>query len=67
MSGTVVKVGAVQAEPVQLDLQGSVEKNISLIQQARKDGVNILGFPGAFGFPDIHGIYLISPAHLEQQ
>jgi nitrilase len=44
MSSTIVKVGAVQAEPVWLDLQGSVEKTISLIQQVGKDGVNVLSF-----------------------
>jgi hypothetical protein len=49
----IVKVGAVQAEPVWLDLQGSVEKTIGLIEQAGKDGVQVLGFPEVWipGYP----------------
>ncbi len=48
-----VRVGAVQAEPVWLDLAGSVDKTIALIEQAGKDGVNVLGFPEVFipGYP----------------
>lgn len=48
-----VKVGAVQAEPAWLNLQGSVDKVISLIEQAGKDSVNVLGFPEVFvpGYP----------------
>jgi len=48
-----VRVGAVQAEPAWLDLQGGVEKTIALIQQAGKDGVNVLGFPEVWltGYP----------------
>ncbi|KAK5046813.1 hypothetical protein LTR84_007167 [Exophiala bonariae] len=42
---TKVRVGAVQAEPGWLDLGKSVDKTISLIQQAAEDGVNVLGFP----------------------
>jgi len=44
MSSTKVRVGAVQAEPVWLDLQGSIEKTITIIQQAAKDGIQVLGF-----------------------
>lgn len=40
-----VKVGAVQAEPVWLDLQGSVKKTIEIIKEAAKEGTNVLGFP----------------------
>jgi predicted amidohydrolase len=49
----MVRVGAVQAEPAWLDLQGGVEKTIALIQQAGKDGVNVLGFPEVWltGYP----------------
>jgi hypothetical protein len=50
-----VKVGAVQAEPVWLDLEGSVDKTISLIEKASADGVQVLGFP-KFGSPVIHGM-----------
>lgn len=48
-----VRVGAVQAEPAWLDLQGGVAKTIALIQQAGKDGVNVLGFPEVWltGYP----------------
>jgi hypothetical protein len=50
--GKLVKVGAVQAEPVWLDLTGSV-KTISLIKKAAASGVNVLGFPEVFipGYP----------------
>ncbi|KAK9234762.1 hypothetical protein V1525DRAFT_391123 [Lipomyces kononenkoae] len=37
-----IRVGAVQAEPAWIDLQGEVEKTIQLIQQASRDGVNDL-------------------------
>ncbi|KAG9498100.1 hypothetical protein J7337_010993 [Fusarium musae] len=48
-----VKVGAVQAEPVWLDLEGSVDKTISLIEKASADGVQVLGFPEVWipGYP----------------
>lgn len=48
-----VKVGAVQAEPVWLDLEGSVDKTISLIEKAAADGVQVLGFPEVWipGYP----------------
>ena len=52
MSKTV-KVGAVQAEPAWLDLQGGVTKVVSLIEEAAKNGTNVLGFPEVFipGYP----------------
>ncbi len=48
-----VRVGAVQAEPGWLDLEESVEKTLSLIQQASEKGVNVLGFPEVWipGYP----------------
>ena len=48
-----VRVGAVQAEPVWLDLDGSVDKTISIIQESAKDGVQVLGFPEVWvpGYP----------------
>ncbi|KAJ9494071.1 hypothetical protein H2202_010499 [Exophiala xenobiotica] len=48
-----VRVGAVQAEPGWLDLEESVEKTLSLIQQASDKGVNVLGFPEVWipGYP----------------
>lgn len=49
----LVRVGAVQSEPVWLDLDGSVDKTISLIEKAAADGVNVLGFPEVWipGYP----------------
>lgn len=49
----IVKVGAVQAEPAWLDLEGSVDKTISLIEQAASEGVQVLGFPEVWipGYP----------------
>ena len=51
--GKQVKVAAIQAEPAWLDLQGSVKKVISLIEEAGKNGANVLGFPEVFipGYP----------------
>lgn len=48
-----VKIAAIQAEPVWNDLQGGVEKAISLIKEAGKNGANVLGFPEVFipGYP----------------
>lgn len=50
---TMVRVGAVQAEPVWLDLDGSVDKTISLIKDASTNGVQVLGFPEVWipGYP----------------
>ncbi|KAK4494534.1 hypothetical protein PRZ48_013890 [Zasmidium cellare] len=52
MTGTV-RVGAVQAEPVRLDVDGSVDKMIGLIEQAAAEGVQVLGFPEVWipGYP----------------
>jgi nitrilase len=48
-----VRVGAVQSEPVWLNLEGSVDKTISLIKSAASDGVKVLGFPEVWipGYP----------------
>jgi nitrilase len=43
--GQRVRVGAVQAEPVWWDLEGSVSKTIDLIMEAGTKGVKVLGFP----------------------
>lgn len=52
-SSNKVRVGAVQAEPVWLDLNGSVDKTIGLIEKASSDGVQVLGFPEVWipGYP----------------
>ncbi|KAH8807728.1 putative nitrilase [Xylogone sp. PMI_703] len=48
-----VRLGAVQAEPVWLDLQGSVKKTIDIIHDAGQKGINVLGFPEVWipGYP----------------
>ena len=43
-----VRVATVQAEPAWKNLQASVDKTISLIEDAGKKGANVLGFPEAF-------------------
>ncbi|CZR68060.1 probable nitrilase [Phialocephala subalpina] len=52
MSQTV-RLGAVQAEPVWLDLQETVQKTIDLIHEAGQKGINVLGFPEVWipGYP----------------
>lgn len=52
-SSNIVRVGAVQAEPVWLDLDGSVKKTIDLIEKAASDNVQVLGFPEVWipGYP----------------
>ena len=48
-----VRVAAVQAEPEWNNLQASVDKTISLIEDAGKKGANVLDFPEVFipGYP----------------
>ena len=48
-----VRVGAVQAEPAWIDLQGGVDKTIALIKEAGESGINVLGFPEVWipGYP----------------
>jgi nitrilase len=41
----MVRVGAVQAEPVWFDLDATVDKTISLIEEAGKQNIDVLGFP----------------------
>ncbi|KAG8703403.1 hypothetical protein FRC09_004182 [Ceratobasidium sp. 395] len=47
------KIAAVQAEPVWLDLQGSVAKTINIINEAAANGAKVIGFPEVFipGYP----------------
>ncbi|ODM22539.1 hypothetical protein SI65_00127 [Aspergillus cristatus] len=48
-----VRVAAVQAEPVWNDLEGGVQKTISIIEEAATNGAQVLGFPEVFipGYP----------------
>lgn len=53
MTQSPVKVAAIQAEPVWNDLEGGVNKAISLINEAASNGAQVLGFPEVFipGYP----------------
>ncbi|KAF2001724.1 putative nitrilase [Amniculicola lignicola CBS 123094] len=53
MTSTKIRVGAVQAEPVWLNLEGSVDKTIALIKQSAQEGIQVLGFPEVWipGYP----------------
>ncbi|KAF6789386.1 nitrilase [Colletotrichum sojae] len=48
-----LKIAAIQAEPVWQDLEGGVNKSIALIEEAAKQGANVVGFPEVFipGYP----------------
>ncbi len=62
MSNAKYKVAAVQAAPAFLDLKGSVDKTIALIDEAAANGARLVAFPEVFipGYP--WHIWLDSPA-----
>ncbi|MDO5517343.1 MAG: carbon-nitrogen hydrolase family protein [Clostridium sp.] len=47
------KVAAVQAAPVYLDLEATVEKSVKIIKEAADNGAKLIGFPEGFlpGYP----------------
>lgn len=47
------KVAAVQAAPVYLDLNATVEKSVKIIEEAAGNGAKLIGFPEGFlpGYP----------------
>jgi nitrilase len=49
----MVRVGAVQAEPVWFNLDATVDKTIALIQEAGEKNIDVLGFPEVWipGYP----------------
>ncbi|MGA0611992.1 carbon-nitrogen hydrolase family protein [Caldimonas sp. KR1-144] len=57
-----LRVAAVQAAPVFLDIDGTVEKTIQLMKQAASDGVRLIAFPETWipGYP--WWIWLTAPA-----
>lgn len=62
MSNTQFKVAAVQAAPVFLDLVGTVDKTITLIEEAAANGAKLIAFPETWipGYP--WWIWLDAPA-----
>ena len=43
-----VKIAAVQASPVTLDLEATVEKTCDIVREAAANGAKVIGFPEAF-------------------
>ena len=60
---TKTRVAAVQAAPVYLNLEATVEKTCLLIKEAAENGAKLIAFPEAFipGYP--WWVWLGDPAH----
>jgi aliphatic nitrilase len=58
-----IKVAAVQASPVYLDREGTIEKACSLIREAGETGAKIVAFPECFvsGYPHYYVSVLSNP------
>lgn len=52
------RAAAIQAAPVYLDLDATVEKSCELIAEAASNGARLVAFPKLF-FPDILGLPLL--------
>jgi len=62
MKRTVFKVAALQAAPIYLDLEKSIDKAVHLIEEAASKGAALIGFPETWlpGYP--WWIWFDSPA-----
>jgi aliphatic nitrilase len=59
--GKQIRVAAVQAEPVWLDLDGTVDKTIAIMKEAAADGVELIAFPETWipGYPQF--LWTVTP------
>lgn len=59
--GKQIRVAAVQAEPVWLDLDGTVDKTIAIMKDAAADGVELIAFPETWipGYPQF--LWTVTP------
>ena len=59
--GKQIRVAAVQAEPVWLDLDATVDKTIAIMKEAAADGVELIAFPETWipGYPQF--LWTVTP------